>query len=91
VEDIPAVASVFYRVPTGVLIVSLYENSDAYDQGLLPGDIIVAANGVKIDNQDALFAIQNSLSVDDTIILDVFRVNQYYSVPVTLMDASSFD
>jgi S1-C subfamily serine protease len=91
VEEIPAVAAVFYKIPTGVVVVSIYENSSAYRQGLMPGDIIVAANGVKTDTSEALFAVINSLSVNDTITLEVFRVNQYYSVPVTLMDASSFN
>jgi serine protease Do len=93
VEDITAVASVFYKLPTGVYIVSLYENSDAYRQGLLQGDIIVAANGIKIENREALYAVLNSLGVGDSVTLDIYRIsqNQYYTVQVALMDASSFD
>ncbi len=92
VEDITAVASVFYKLPTGVYIVSLSKTA-TLRQGLLIGDIIVAANGIKIENREALYAVLNSLGVGDSVTLDIYRIsqNQYYTVQVALMDASSFD
>ncbi len=60
----------------GQLIVSVAPDSPAYHAGLEPGDIIVDANGVPMDNgQNLSYAVQNSGGRLEMKVVDV-RTNQ---------------
>ena len=79
-------AQLFYHLPAGVIITGIVEDSDAFEKGLEPDDVIVAFDGREISSLDDLVAVKNGCSAGDTVRLTVYRNRKYYYVDVTLMD-----
>jgi S1-C subfamily serine protease len=85
-------------VSKGVLIVSVVPGGAAANAGLRGvvqteegdlelGDIIVAIDGEKVDNNDDLFKILDKHKVGDTVSVVVFRQGSRTTVPVRLTEA----
>jgi putative serine protease PepD len=85
-------------VSTGVLIVSVAPGGAAANAGLRGvvqteegdlelGDIIVALDGEKIDNNNDLFKILDKHKIGDTVNLGIFRQGKSTTVPVRLIEA----
>ena len=85
-------------VSSGVLIVSVQPGGAAANAGLRGvvqtedgdlelGDIIVAIDGEKVDNNDDLFKILDKHKVGDTVNVEIFRRGRRTSVPVRLTEA----
>lgn len=66
-----------YRVPTGVMLKRVEEDSEAYEVGFRAGDIIVDIDGTAvndIDNMNAILASREAVTVSK---VTVFRDNVY--------------
>ena len=85
-------------VSTGVLIVSVLPGGAAANAGLRGvvqteegdlelGDIIVAIDTEKVDNNDDLFKILDKHKVGDTVTVEIIRQGRHSKVPVTLTEA----
>lgn len=61
------------RLPSGLLISEITENSPAAVAGLQANDIIVEANGELTTSTNSLQSILSTLSYDDTIHIKVYR------------------
>ena len=72
--------------PQGVAVQTVREGSDAQQKGILPGDIIVAANGQTVTNMEELQAIKDSLRVGDILTLRIWRSGHYIVRDVELVD-----
>lgn len=72
-------------VDHGILVVSLSEGSDAAGK-LKPEDILLSANGVKLNLSDDLLGVKESLGVGDAILFEVDRDGQRLEVSVALME-----
>ena len=72
------------KVDKGFYVAKLEPGSAAKMAGLLPGDVIVEANGTKIDNYDNLVEVMEFAKVGDTIQLKVNRRNQIKDISVKL-------
>ena len=72
------------NVDKGFYVAKLEPGSAAKMAGLLPGDVIVEANGTKIDNYDNLVEVMEFAKVGDTIQLKVNRRNQIKDISVKL-------
>jgi len=59
--------------PRGAVVTRIHRDSSAGAAGLNLGDVIVAANGQRIDNSDALRNFQGLQPVDSRVTLDVIR------------------
>ncbi len=90
-DSVPAYAQAFYRMPNGVYVSYVFPGSDAANQGLREGDIIVAIDGTAVSSMDDLNAIKNQHTAGDTVQLTVYRAGQTYEVSVTLMDRNEAD
>ena len=77
--------------PQGVAVQTVREGSDAQMQGILPGDIIVEANGETITTMEQLQALKDSLSVGDVLSLRIWRSGHYLERDVTLVDQYTLD
>ena len=77
--------------PQGVAVQTVREGSDAQMQGILPGDIIVEANGEAITTMEQLQALKDSLSVGDTLALRIWRSGHYLEREITLVDQYTLD
>ena len=71
-------------IDKGFYIAKLEPGSAAKMAGILPGDIIIEANGTTIDNYDDLVEVLEFAKVGDTIDLKVNRRNQIKEIAVKL-------
>ena len=78
-------------MPNGVYVSYVFPGSDAANQGLREGDIIIAIDGTAVSSMDDLNAIKNQHTAGDTVQLTVYRAGQTYEVSVTLMDRNEAD
>ena len=73
--------------PEGVLVQTVDPASDAYAQGLRPGDRITAVDGVSVHSVDEVNDLKAGLSVGDTLTLIVVREGEEFTVTVALVVA----
>ena len=71
-----------YRIPVGVMIRSLDQNSEALALGLEIGDIIVSVNDVPVSDIDTLNSLVLEAPEAPVTVLEVFRDNSYYVISV---------
>lgn len=76
---------------TGLTVISVEEVSDAFTQGLTPGDIIVEINGQTITSMDVVTAIKADLNVGDTLTCKIWREDEYITIEFDLIDTYMLD
>ena len=72
----------------GVLVVGVDSRSDAYDQGLRRGDIIVSFNGARIDDASHFIRLLSDAAVGSTATLGVFSDGKQRTIRVPIVQAS---
>jgi len=81
--------------PRGAVVTRIHRDSPAGAAGLNPGDVIIAANGQRIDTSDALRNFQGLQPVDSLVTLDVVRDGKPLQLRAALRalprDGASFD
>ena len=75
----------------GLYVVTVSENSDALVQGLLPGDIITAVNGVPCVSVSDVGAQLKGLHIGDLITLTVWRDGDQFDLDVALVEQNELD
>ncbi len=90
-EEIPETARIYYGLPRGLYVRSVYANSDAYAQGIRPGDVIIAVNGTAVSTNTVLNEVKSGFSVGESVVISVYRSGVTTDVAVTLMDMSEFN
>jgi S1-C subfamily serine protease len=82
-------------LPRGALVTRVYPGSAAAEAGLQPGDVVLAANGQRIDGADALRNFQGLQPVDSAVALEVLRDGKPQTLNARLRalprDGASFD
>ena len=68
----------------GALVARVYRGSPGEAAGVKPGDIVIAANGERIDNAEALRNVEGLLPVGQAVRLDLSREGQKVSVTAAL-------
>lgn len=79
-------AAEYYKLPIGLYVSVVSENSDAYAKGIREGDIITAVNGEPARSTDDIVRVKDSLQVGDTITFTVWRAGESFDVDVTLIE-----
>lgn len=72
----------------GVLVVGVNSRSDAYDQGLRRGDIIVSFNGTTIDDASHFIRLLSDAPIGSTATLGVFSDGRDRAIRVPIVQAS---
>ena len=72
--------------PRGALVTRVYPGSAAAAAGLQSGDVVLAANGQRIDNSPSLHNFEGLQDVGSRITLDVRRDGKPLSLAVTLKE-----
>lgn len=73
-------------LPDGLYVISVEEASDAWKQGLRPGDVLTRANGQMLSVIDDLNAQKTGLQVGDTLSLAVWRDGETFELEVALVE-----
>lgn len=81
-EDIKAENNL--NINYGFIVKNVLKGSGAQYAGVLPGDVIIEANGKSINNFDDLYEIIEFAKVGETINLVVMRRNKEIEIPVYL-------
>jgi Do/DeqQ family serine protease len=70
----------------GALVTRVYRNAPGEAAGLRPGDVIVRANGERIDSAQALRNLEGLLPVNQPVRVEVLRGDQRLTVTATLRE-----
>lgn len=81
----------YFNVPAGMYVDYVYPNSDAYQKGIMRGDIIVKADGEEIKESGDIQAIRDEHVAGDTIVLTVYRNGETRDIRVVLMDEAEMN
>ena len=81
-------AMALYGLPRGVYVSDVNEGSDAKEQGLREGDVILEVNGIAVASVAEVNAIKGDLQVGDTIDLTVYREGETFDMTIALVDKS---
>jgi serine protease Do len=88
VAEIPAAYAAYYKYPSCIYVAAVRESSTAYEAGVRKGDLIVSANGVKIQSVDQLYAVINGMEAGDEMTLELFREGETGYITFPLMEAA---
>lgn len=94
IGPIPEAAANYYRIPQGLYVSKVLENSDAYAQGIRVGDIITHVNGKEVHQNSDISAVKEDLNVGDSLTFTVWRDNDtfdVFDVTVKLMDGNDLN
>ncbi len=94
VRMIDSVLAKLNNIPTGAMVISVEKTSDAYQQGLIAGDIIIRVDGTDITAYEDLSNQISSHQPGDSVTLEVYRTgqnntSQTLQITVQLMEDTS--
>lgn len=79
----------YYGLPQGMYITRITEGTDAQIQGILTGDILMGINGQPVTDRRSLYNHVYTLSVGDTVTLEISRDGNPLKLNVTLTEATA--
>ncbi len=88
VGAIPEDAKNRYDLPEGLYITDVLETSDAWAQGIRPGDILTEVNHIHVKTTSEVTEIKDQYGVGDTLLLTVWRNGETMEFHVLLMDTN---
>ena len=91
VGAVPPEAMEFYQLPSGLYITDVIENSDAWEQGVRPGDILTEVNHIPVSTTSDVNDIKNQFGVGDTLHFTIWRNGQILEFDVLLMDTNDLN
>ena len=87
---VPVSAQERFGVPAGLYVYSVSAGSDCREKGIVPGDVVVSANGEPVASNDDLMDRRDGLAVGDTMTLTVWRDGATFEVEIVLRDQNEF-
>ena len=82
-QEISTFYQFYYRMPAGILITEVAEDSSAAHQGLRRGDILLTLDGVAVTNLDILQEITYASTVGQELQATIYREGR--EIPLTLI------
>lgn len=86
-QDITSFDQIYYRIPQGIYITDVVQNSDAAAKGICPGDILLSFNGQRITAQDTLEELLYAYHAGDVVTVVIYRSGTQYALELTLDEA----
>ena len=83
-QEISAFDQHYYRIPQGIYITEVDENSDAAKKGICPGDILLQADGVRITDADVLKEQLDAHQAGETVSVVIYRNGMQYTLEIVL-------
>lgn len=75
-QTITDVTAEFFKVPSGLMIQAISEDSDLLNQGVVVGDIITKVEGSDIEDINTLYSAMEGKKAGETIRLTIYRTNR---------------
>ena len=88
VGAIPENAKEKYNLPEGLYVSAVSDGSDAKEQGIKAGDIILAVNGTEVHTTEEISRIKDEMQVGDKMILLVWRNGETMEISISLVDTN---
>ena len=88
VGKVPQAAMEEYALPSGLYVSAVSEGSDCAAQGIVTGDVLLAANGTELSVNEDLTSIIAGLTVGDEITLTVWHEGETRDITVKLVDVN---
>ena len=85
-ESVTRFDQYYFQIPQGLYLSEVEPGSDAFDQGIEPGDILVSLNGEPITDQLQLNILVNSLSIGDTVTAVFYRGGKEETITLTVTE-----
>ena len=85
-ESVTRFDQYYFQIPQGLYLSEVEPESDAFAQGIEPGDILVSLNGEPITDQLQLNTFVNSLSIGDTVTAIVYREGKEETITLTVTE-----
>ena len=86
--SVNAEAMELYGMPEGVYISEVNEGSDAKEQGVRVGDVILEVNGIPVTTVAEVNLIKEGMQVGDALELTIWRDGNTLEITVRLVDRS---
>lgn len=80
-----------YGVPSGAAVKAVTDGAPADKAGLQIGDVIVEADGEKVESSSDLIAAVKTKSAGDTISLRIYRQGEYVNITVAVEETKQDD
>jgi Do/DeqQ family serine protease len=77
------------RTPNGALISRMYQNSEAYDAGLRPGDVIIGFNGQPVDDPSQFLRDVADAKIGSTATVRVVRNGRTLDFKLPIVSSAS--
>ena len=77
------------RLPSGMELTAVDQDSDAYAKGIRPDDILLAINGIRINEPSDYEAQLYSFQVGDVVTVIIYRDGQQYELNLTVGEAGA--
>ena len=78
----------YYRMPAGLYITQVTSGSDAANRGVIPGDILISIDQVRITNMDELTNTIYNYHPGDSVTAIIYRQGVQYQVELILAEAN---
>lgn len=70
----------YHRLPRGIFVQAVEENSDAAKKGILPGDILTHINGQPVTSMEQLQALMDARDPSKTVSIILYRGDKKISL-----------
>ncbi|MBQ9148400.1 MAG: trypsin-like peptidase domain-containing protein [Oscillospiraceae bacterium] len=86
-ESVSTFYQYYYRMPAGLYINAVEENSPADEIGIEAGDILVSVGDTRITGPDDVNTVLYNYQVGDTVNIVIYRSGRQYSATLTLTES----
>ena len=83
-QTVPDFWQNYHDLPQGVYITQVISGSDACQQGLHPGDILIACNGAPVTDIETLQKLLESVQPGSSVQIRIYRAGQELDYTILL-------
>ena len=87
-QTISSFDQMLYRLPAGIYITDVEENSTVADAGITAGDVLLSFDGSRIYDTDALNALLYAHSPGDKVAVVIYRSGRQQTVEILIDEAN---
>ena len=83
-EEVSMMRQLYGRLPSGLYLTEVDEDSDAYAKGIREDDVLMSINGIRISNYEEYESQVFACQVGDTVTVVIYRDGRQYEVQLTV-------